>query len=335
MIDWITAILPCDHDPGKLISGIVMSFDALGEQQWIVNKTLTVEGSHSSNIQIKSFNDRFIWVSGNPAKFLQGHNIFGTDDLVYLMGRFFDALLKHDQLGLKPTDTQYDSIQSGHYRLTRVDFNLSWHLENKEACLSWLRAAAHCANLKHRGAGQFTGDTLYFGKHSRFWALKCYSKGHELTAKNHLLPVALQIPELIDWANRALRLELVLRSMFLQKTRLSVASNWTKDTGKELLLSCIRDDLQISDNMALKDDVTQSLPSKLKLVYSAWSHGTDIRTIYSKAQFYKYRKQLLAYGIDISIVQAEKRANVIPLVRYLEAVPASIPDWAYEKGLVA
>lgn len=335
MIDWVTAILPCDHDPSKLIDGIVMSFDATGAQQWIVNKTLLVLGSHSASIQVKSHSDRFIWVSGNPAKFLQGHNIFGTDDLVYLMGRFFDALLKHDQLGLRPTSDQYDYIQSGAYRLTRVDYNLSWHLDNKEAVLSWIRAAAHCANLKHRGAGQFTGDTLYFGKHSRFWALKCYSKGHEIMAKHHALPTELQIPELMLWADKSLRLELVLRGMFLNSARLHVASNWTKDTGKELLLSCVRDDLQISDNMTLKDDVTQSLPNKLKLVYLAWSHGTDIRTMYSKAQFYKYRKQLMPYGVDISVIRHSDRSNVIPLVRYLEAVPASIPDWAYQKGLVA
>jgi II/X family phage/plasmid replication protein len=335
MIDWVTAILPCDHDPSKLISGIVMSFNAAGEQEWVSNKTLSVEGSHSAMIQVKSHTDTQILVHGNPAKFLQGHNIFGTDDLVYLMGRFFDALLKHDQLGLCPTADQYEYIQSGSYHLTRVDFNLSWHLDNKEAVLSWIRAAANCANLKYRGAGQFTGDTLYFGKHSRYWSLKCYSKGHEITAKDHRLPKELQIPELILWANKSLRLELVLRSMYLKSMMLDVAQNWTKDTGKELLLSCIRDDLQISDNMAIKDDVIQSLPSKLRLVYSAWSHGTDIRTIYSKAQFYKYRKQLLAYGIDISVIHDSNRSNVIPLVRYLEAVPASIPDWAYEKGLVA
>lgn len=335
MIDWVTAILPCDHDPSKLISGIVMSFDAAGEQQWVVNKTLSVEGSHSAMIQIKSHTDRYIWVSGNPVKFLQGHNIFGTDDLVYLMGRFFDKLLKHEQLGLCPTADQYDFIQAGSYRLTRVDYNLSWHLENKEAVLSWIRAAANCANLKYRGAGQFTGDTLYFGKHSRFWALKCYSKGHEITAKNHALPKALQIPELMLWANKALRLELVFRSMFLKSMMLDVAQNWTKDTGKELLLTCIRDDLQISDNMAIKDNVLESLPTRLKGVYALWRNGDDLRATMSKTAFYRWRKQLLAYGIDISVVQPSTKSNVIPLVRYLEAVPASIPDWAYEKGLVA
>ena len=137
------------------------------------------------------------------------------------------------------------------------------------------------------------------------------------------------------WANKALRLELVFRSMFLKLAMLDVASNWTKDTGKELLLSCIRDDLQISDNMAIKDDVLESLPVRLKGVYALWRNGDDLRSTMSRPSFYRWRKQLLAYGVDISVIQPSTKSNVIPLVRYLEAVPASIPDWAYEKGLVA
>lgn len=335
MIDWITTALPCNHDPSKLISGVVMSFDANGANEWIVNKMVSVEGSHSSIIQIKSIDNHNIWVSGNPSKFLQGHNIFGTDDLSYLMGRFFDELLNHEELGLCPTSMQYEKIQAGDYFATRIDFNLSWHLKDKDAVLSWLRSAAQCANLRHRGAGQFTGDTLYFGKHSRFWALKCYSKGHEITAKKHHLPAALQIPELIEWANKALRLELVFRSMFLKKTGLAHVKKWTPTTGKELLLSCVRDDLQISDNMALSDDVLTALPRNLRSVYVLWRDGEDLRGTMSKSSFYRYRTQILKHGIDISITQDIKRNNVVPLIRYLEAEPAAIPQWAYDKKLVA
>ena len=127
MIDWVSAILPCKHDPSKLISGLVMSFDALGEQEWVVNKKLTVEGSYSSKIQISSVSDNQIYISGNPTKFLQGHNLFGTNDLVGLMGKFFDELLNHKELGLCPDPFQYANIIDGHYELTRVDVNETWH----------------------------------------------------------------------------------------------------------------------------------------------------------------------------------------------------------------
>lgn len=335
MIDWVTAIIPCKHDPSKLIDGFVMSYDRNGDQQWVINKRVTVEGSHSSTIQVTSWDDKHIWFSGNPVKFLQGHNIFGSDDLRYIMAKFFDELIKHDNLGLCPDAQELKWVAAGAYDVSRIDYNLSWHLDSKETVLSWLRAAAHCANLRNRGPGQFTGETLYFGKNSRHWSLKCYSKGHEIGAKKHQLPKDLQIPELMDWANKALRLELVFRSRFLRDTGLFRVSKWTQHTGKELLLSCIKDNLQISDNMALKDDVIAALPTRLKAIYVLWLNGDDIRSLYSKAQFYKHRKELLFYGIDISIIQASERSNVIPLIRYLEAFPASIPDWAYEKGLVA
>lgn len=335
MIDWVTAVIPCRHDPSKLIDGLVMSFDRLGEQQWVTNKRITVEGSYSSTVQVKTWDDKHIWISGNPTKFLQGHNIFGSDDLRCIMAKFFDELVKHEELGLCPDSQQIRAMRAGAYDVSRVDFNLSWHLESKEAVLSWLRAAAHCANLRNRGAGQFTGETLYFGKNSRHWSLKCYSKGHEIGARNHNLPKELQLPELIDWANKALRLELVFRSRFLRDTGLYRVSKWTQDTGKELLLSCIKDDLKISDNMTLPDDVLKSIPARLKGFYALWATGQDLRQSMSRSSFYRYRSQLLEYGIDISLIQAEQRNNVIPLVRYLEAVPAEIPQWAYEKGLVA
>ncbi|WP_410204808.1 phage/plasmid replication protein [Acinetobacter baumannii] len=37
----------------------------------------------------------------------------------------------------------------------------------------------------------------------------------------------------------------------------------------------------------------------------------------------------------MSTKSPKEKSNVIPLIRVLEAKPVGIPDWAYEKGLVA
>jgi II/X family phage/plasmid replication protein len=335
MIDWITAILRCTHDHTKLFAGRVASINAAGEVEWTVEKDKDVEGSHSSNIKIRSMTDRTIRITGNPAKFLQGHNIFGTDDLIYLMGLFFDSLIKIDSLGLSPTSDEYEDIQHGDYRLSRVDINQSWHLKDKASVLSWIRSAGQCARLKRRGAGQFAVDTLYFGKKSRRWAVKCYSKGHEINAKGHKLHPDLQIPELLEWADKSLRIEMVIRSMALKEFGLDHAKVWTKDTAKVLLCSHVLSNLELSDNMPIPDDVLSSLPVRLKGFYSLWLSGEDLRAQMTKPTFYRYRKVFLAYGIDIALVQESTKSNVIPLVRYLEATPADIPQWAYDKGLVA
>lgn len=334
MIDWVTAILPCKHDPSKLISGIVMSFDALGKEEWTVNKRLSVEGSYSSKIQIKSHTDNQIWISGNPTKFLQGHNIFGSNDLVGIMGKFFDELLKHENLGLCPDPFQYANIKDGHYELSRVDVNESWHLNNSKDVLAWIRAVGSTAYLKHRGAGQFSGDTSYFGKNSRRWSLKCYSKGNEIAAKGHTLPPELMIPELIQYANKSLRIEAVIRQLELKRKGLHVASNWDVDTAEELLLEYLSN-LEMSDVYMLKDDVLDSLPMRLRMVYQSWLNGDDLKQIMTKPTFYRVRKQLEKYGIDIATASPKEKTNVIPLIRVLEAKPVGIPDWAYEKKLVA
>ena len=310
-----------------------MSFDKLGNQEWVCNKKLSVDGSHSSKIQIKTHTDTQIWVSGNPAKFLQGHNIFGTDDLTYLMGRFFDALLKHEELGLHPTDVQYEDIQAGRYTLKRVDINLSWHLKNREEVLAWIRSAGSCARLKHRGAGQFSGDTAYIGKNSRRWSVKCYSKGHEITAKGHQLPKELQIPELLEYADKSLRLELVMRQLELKRRGLDMAWYWHESTAKMLLQTMVLDNLELSSTFMIDDKILDTLPTRLRLVYQTWKNGDDLKQIMTKPTFYRVRKQLLAFGIDIAVVN--EKNNIIPLIRYLEAEPVGIPDWAYEKNLVA
>lgn len=334
MIDYISGFLPCKHDPEKLIDGFVMSFDPLGNQEWVCNKKLSVEGSYSSKIQLQSHSENLVYFTGNPVKFLQGHNLFGTNDIRHLMRLFFDKLLEQSSLGLCPDPFQYDLIQDGHYELTRVDINESWHLNNSREVQAWIRAVGSTAYMKHRGAGQFSGDTSYFGKNSRRWGLKCYSKGLEILAKGHKLPDELCIPEMLEYADKALRIEAFIRQLELKRRGLNLVSNWDIDTPTELLLECISK-LELSDVYMLQDDVLDTLPPRLRLTYQAWLNGDDLKTVLSRPTFYRYRKQILQYGVDISSKSPKEKNNVIPLIRVLEAKPVGIPDWAYEKGLVA
>ena len=250
------------------------------------------------------------------------------------MRLFFDKLLEQSSLGLCPDTFQYDLIQDGHYELTRVDINESWHLNNSREVQAWIRAVGSTAYMKHRGAGQFSGDTSYFGKNSRRWGLKCYSKGLEILAKGHKLPDELCIPEMLEYADKALRIEAFIRQLELKRRGLNLVSNWDIDTPTELLLECISK-LELSDVYMLQDDVLDTLPPRLRLTYQAWLNGDDLKTVLSRPTFYRYRKQILQYGVDISSKSPKEKNNVIPLIRVLEANPVGIPDWAYEKGLVA
>lgn len=81
MIDWVTATLPFSHAT-RFVGGRVLSMDADGVVEWQTEKRLPVVGSFDARFHIVSRGDTCINISGNPSKFLQGHNLFGSDDLI-------------------------------------------------------------------------------------------------------------------------------------------------------------------------------------------------------------------------------------------------------------
>ncbi len=335
MIDWVTAKIYCNHN-GVICNGSIVKVTKDNEIEWTTLSYLPVVGSHDSNIMIRSLTDTQLEISGNPAKWLQGHNLFGTDDPKLLMWLFFSKLINIPELGLNPSMQQLKAIKDGDYTVSRIDINHSWLLKTVTDVASWIRSAEQKVRLKHRGAGQFSQSTLYWGKGSKRWFLKCYSKGEEINSKKSNFPDELRTPEMLDFANRALRFEVCLRSNYLRERELHIIANWTPETAKMLLLS-LMENLEMSNNFSLSDEVLNSLPPRIRLAYTSWLHGQDLRQILSRPTYYRYRAELKKYDVDIGIVRdvEKQQNNVIPLIRVLEAQPVGIPDWAYEKGLVA
>ena len=101
MIDWITAIIPCHHDE-KIYGGTIAAVNLDGEIEWRVEKKKQVRGSYESNLNIKSIDNKHILLDGNPAKWLQGHNIFGSNNLIGLVQAVMHKLIA--TLGLAPTE---------------------------------------------------------------------------------------------------------------------------------------------------------------------------------------------------------------------------------------
>lgn len=333
MIDWITAEICCDN---TLNGGCVAKIDGHGNVEWISTSALNVRGSYDSNMQVTPLTESRIRISGNPSKWLQGHNLFGSNDLKALVAQCFLNL--HEILcedGFNPTIEQSDRVENGDFFLSRVDINESWELASQAQVKAWIRAAGEKMSMPHRGKGVFSGDTLYWGKNSSYWFMKCYSKGDEIKSKKSKFPDELKTPEMLDYADKSLRLELVLRSKFLRQTGLNWGCHWGTDTAK-MLLSHHVSKLEMSNNFMLTDEVMMALPTRLKMAYASWLAGQDLRAMLPKPTFYRYRKQLLEYDIDIALVRdKEAPTNVIPLIQVLEAKPMGIPDWAFEKELVA
>jgi II/X family phage/plasmid replication protein len=316
-----------------------MRYDPVdGQVRWEAPCHLDIPGSHDSNFRAISYGSdgqgraTHLKLSGNPAKFLQGHNIFGSDELNSLM---LDVYLKITEfLKLSYTDSELNDVTQGNYRITMIDINYSFELLSRADVNAWIRASEYTTRTRH-GRPSMKAGTNYWGKHSSNWALKAYSKGEELSAgKGHKLPLELQNTQLESWADPMLRIELRLYSKQLGKLNIKTASQLNPEKIKELYNDYLRR-LQMTDQIVLTDKKHNELPNRLLSTYVLWRDGYDLRSTLSTATYYRHRKEFLKHGIDIALTRSKiNTTNVVPLIKVLEAKPATIPSWAFEQGLV-
>jgi II/X family phage/plasmid replication protein len=330
VLDWLTFKAPLRAARDSFITGgTVACCGPDGELEWRKLRDLPVEGSYSSTLRVRTSGD-FLCVSGNPVKFFQGHNLWGTDDLRGLLSATCEAVCRRVELPVTSEDRL--AWRNGWSLLSRVDCTAMYEFPSRSDVLAVTRAAGVSARTRH-GRATVRGETVYWGQHSRRWSLKAYSKGQELGAgKNHKLPDELPERErLEEYADRMLRVELTLRSLELKDRRLELAAAWGGDTPMEQLAIAM-EALQVSERFELPSEVLERLPGKLVSVYRSWQAGDDVRAMYAKNTFYRYRKALLdEAGIDISIVQPAEEdvpANVVPFSRVVEVTLAQVPEWA-------
>ena len=70
-------------------------------------------------------------------------------------------------------------------------------------------------------------------------------------------------------------------------------------------------------------ETLNDLPRHLRGTYASWRNGWPLKL--SLSTFYRHRRLLLAYGVDISIP-----AKVVPLpvrVRYVDVAALEAPNW--------
>lgn len=324
MIDWLKLRVPLLTE-GRIRADTVLILSPDGEVKWQKVRSLAVVGSFEANVHVSTcgYTGRLI-IDGNPAKFFQGHNVFGTEDIHGLAWAITDRVL--DVLELAPTEEQACEISLALVEVMAVHLTGMYDTGSLPRAVAAVRALSEHATLRHRGRGLLREGTAYFGIHSRRSALKAYPKGHELI--DHPLPAALpQRERIIEWAQSKLRIEAVLRTMELKERGLSFLCQWTPETGATLHREMV-EKLNVPENLELPAAVLEGLAPRLRMAYVAWQHGEDLRASLPGRTFRRYRKELLEHGIDLLSLRAKERSNVVPLIQVIRCVPCSVPEWA-------
>ncbi|MCN3044918.1 phage/plasmid replication protein, II/X family [Escherichia coli] len=179
---------------------------------------------------------------------------------------------------------------------------------------NWLYAAEFKARTRH-GRATGKGGTVYFGQHSRRWGGKGYSKydEHMSGKKGHQIPAEFVYAGLLDWSRDKLRIELILRSLELKTINQSLGKSWTTETAMKLFTDYIGR-IEMSQNVLLSDEKIDKLPRYIQSTYLLWRQGSNLKTILPHNTFYRHRKELLTFGIDINFYcETPDKNNIIPI----------------------
>ena len=335
MIDYLTCriVLPRPL-PRPIADGCTVRHAQDGSVRQVTPHRLGIVGSYEAALQLRSVSHTELELQGNPAKFLQGHNLYGPSDLLALL---WDALSIALPIaaGCTLADAGIASPADLDGVVTRVDLTHMFELGSEADVTAWLRTAELVAHIARRGKGVMHGNTLVMGSASgksfTRWQIVLYGKGSEVRARPLPAPM-MQHPSVLTWVARNLRVEVRLGRLELEKQGLRQLSRWASFSSADC------DDLwrskveQMEFNLGEREFDTSSLPRQLRTTYVAWTTGADVRNLLSRATFIRYRRQLLKLaGVDISVPPpSQPTAEIIPLRRVIDVRPCGRPDWADE-----
>lgn len=299
-VDWISAFCEskgfasCGYRPYD--TGRVLLLGRDGEIERESSRGLVLEGSWETRLLVQSRTGADLYLSGNPVKFIQGHNLFGPADPTRL---FFDAGWEvRKAVGLFPSAATWEANDFVGPRFTRIDLTRSFRFPSASVARCWLRDCAASARSRHKG-GVATDGTIYFGKNSERWSLKLYHKGDEVHAvgRGHRIPDELpHKKKLVEWAQGVVRFELTLRAKELEKL----------DLGKWRPLEVWQayfDKITWNRNaQSVEPDMLEvSLPVRLQGTLALWRQGVDLRQRMTERTFYRTRAELLrTVAVDIA-----------------------------------
>lgn len=290
-------------------------------------------GSARTSIDV-SIRDGRVRIDGNPMKFDGLFNgFFGPEGPLLIRNprdvaqSFIRAVAVHPEVNLPL------SCENPH--VTRIDLTkhmpvpvVSEDMKQDQAdLLRWLGiASSHRGKAATASSGRENIGTVYLKASSRLWSLKVYSKGDEVrdqvmddlieeigeTPDGEPLYTRPTFDQLVSpWLWGTARIELTLRAQELAKLG-EVLGYCTSDPERPRSILHLSgdtlDDLwriywrrirMPNAEPITRDQLLSVLPRRLRGVYARWLAGEDLSHSMSRVTLWRYRKDLMAYGVNI------------------------------------
>jgi II/X family phage/plasmid replication protein len=339
MIDWATIKIKFRHKP--LDAGRITSINADGTVEFDICKKISIRGTYESNTLLRSSGDldkdgycSDLLIDGNPSKFLQGQNIFGTDDINLLVVKWFQSICHELNMFYSPFDSY--RLSRGDYEINRVDINGMFKMNHQADVIAYLIALGQSGGTKYQRA-YYQKGSVYFNKGSRRYSIVFYSKHEEIKSrkKGHRLEFNSELKtKLFELSKGLIRIEARILSLELKDRNILTGGDLVQ-YGIDKLYGEFMKKIQINGNMRISDEKASQMPSKLRGTYELWLSGLDLRSMMSRSTFFAHKKLLKSdYGIDIDSGERETGSNVVSLNRVLELEPMEIPSFIFESNLI-
>lgn len=283
------------------------------------------EGSFDTSILIKSEGGR-VTLSGNVGRFGRPDNVFGYSVIECV--RIANVIVT--SLGLPPF-TWRGALSSNVIGVrmkvdavvTRVDLTRNYVAGSPEKLARLLHYMGGM-HVRNKGGKSYEAGVTW-GEGSKYWYAKIYDKYRDLAKSKHVSG------ELVEWVRDCgiARFEVSLKSRFLSQQGMQSVGFWEGEDMSNVVYGRFS---EVLSQMTVNVDQFEEIPGRLGEIAIAWRNGVDMRERLPKSSFYRFRKALKAYGIDIS-----ERCNVSRLPMRVEVIQLSEarrPDW-YELPLVA
>jgi len=324
MIDWVKVNLPLT-EPLGLEHARLIRLSPTGEVEWEARSWFSVEGSGDASVRLRE-SPGVLEFSGNPAKFLQGHNLAGSSDLVPVaVGAVLRAL---DHLDARPARADLHLWREGGFDLKLVHVNTYLDLRTEERAFEYLRWLEGASVRRRWTRGVFRGSTVTWT--SRALRLKVYHKLQEVLDRRSLRHLREKCASrVISWLTGKLRFEIELRSRELKRLGLQKGERWNGLDLRRLVLH-YAEAVELPKAPSVSASSLQ-VPRHLRATVLLWREGVDLRSALPRRTFYRHRKELLEYGIDITRqptpAECLEPVQAPPFPSLTEVLSFDVPDW--------
>ena len=234
-IDYLKLELKITNQPNELSNKVVIPFiksiEGEYQQQQESYGQEWIQGSYGNQLKVKAKNSNTLLVEGNLFKWMYGHNVTGSTDLIKLVS---DTVSKLTMMldAVTPSEDEMNHIKEGHFKIHRIDLNKAILFSDKQEAQLYLAIIKEHGTYPRRKKDT-KGNGTYFGLQSKRTTLLYYHKGNEIEA--HKKQQRAITPELKAYADCMVRCEVRLYSQHLRDNQLNYGYSWNQSLVKNIV----------------------------------------------------------------------------------------------------